>query len=195
MKLSGCVSKYGRPKGKNIYTSENTEKYIHEYIYHKVENKEEKEIWSMDFTEEKINGKKIYTCGIISVNSKVLVGCIQGKKCTSNLAIKCVTSAIEKYGKPYMIMTDRGSQFTSKIFFDMMKENKILHCMSRPHTPVDNRFIETFWKSMKVEIGKLSLLNEYTYAMVIDYYINYYNNIRPHSSLGYKTPLAFKQSA
>ena len=195
MKLLGFSSKYGRPRGKNVYTSKNTEKYIHEYIFPKVENKEEKEIWSMDFTEEKINGKKIYTCGIISVNSKILVGYIQGKKCTSEMAIKCVTSAISKFGKPYMIMTDRGTQFTSKMFYDMISGNNILHCMSRPHTPVDNRFIETFWKSMKVEIGKLSLLNEYTYAMVVDYYINYYNNVRPHSSLGYKAPLALKFSA
>lgn len=53
-----------------------------------------------------------------------------------------------------------------------------------------NRFIETFWKSMKVELGKKDLLNEQTYRMVIEYYIYYYNNLRPHSSLGYLPPLA-----
>ncbi len=54
---------------------------------------------------------------------------------------------------------------------------------------VDNIYIETFWKTMKIEIGKVTLLNEQTYAMVIDYYINYYNYLRPHSSLNYRTPL------
>mgnify|MGYP004661301783 FL=1 len=43
---------------------------------------------------------------------------------------------------------------------------------------------------MKVELGKKDLLNEATYRMVIEYYIFYYNNLRPHSSLGYATPLA-----
>ena len=62
--------------------------------------------------------------------------------------------------------------------------------MSRPHKPVDNCFIETFWKSMKVELGKTDLLSEQTYRMVIEYYIYYYNNLRPHSTLGYIPPLA-----
>ena len=53
-----------------------------------------------------------------------------------------------------------------------------------------NRFIETFWKSMKVELGKKDLLNEQTYRMVIEYYIYYYNNLRSHSSLGHLPPLA-----
>lgn len=43
---------------------------------------------------------------------------------------------------------------------------------------------------MKVELGKKNLLNEQTYRMVIEYYIYYYNNLRPHSSLGYLPPLA-----
>ena len=42
---------------------------------------------------------------------------------------------------------------------------------------------------MKVEMGRLDLLTPETYRMVIDYYINYYNYLRPHSSLNYRTPL------
>lgn len=38
---------------------------------------------------------------------------------------------------------------------------------------------------MKVELGKTDLLTEQTYRMVIEYYIYYYNNLRPHSTLGY----------
>ncbi len=84
-----------------------------------------------------------------------------------------------------MVMTDRGAQFTSKLFYDMMQEKKIRHSMSRPYTPIDNRFIETFWKSMKVELGKVKHLIAQTYVMIVDYYIYYYNNLRPHSSLNY----------
>ena len=170
MKELGLVSKYGRKKCKNVYTSENTEKYIQDNLYAKLTTEElKKEIWSMDFTEQKVNGKKIYTCGIISVNKKIIVGYEQSTKCTAALAIKTVRKAIEDYGIPFMIMTDRGSQFTSKDFFGMMQNHQILHSMSRPHTPVDNRFIETFWKTMKTEIGKTDLLNKETYARVIFY--------------------------
>lgn len=188
----GVRAKYGRKRCKNVYTSKATETYIHENLFAQLCEDERKKmkIWSMDFTEEKINGKKVYTCGIISVNRKVLVGHSQGKVCNTDLAIEALNGAIDKYGKPDMIMTDRGAQFTSKRFHDILQELLIAHSMSRPRKPVDNRFIETFWKSMKVELGKTDLLTEQTYRMVIDYYVYYYNNLRPHSTLGYRVPLA-----
>lgn len=192
MKYLGIRSKYGRKKAKNVHTSKETEKYIRENEFAQMDKAERaaKEIWSMDFTEVKLSTGKSYTCGIISVNRKILVGYSQGNKCDTALAIAAVKMAIAQYGKPDMIMTDRGAQFTSRAFFDMMQENEIVHSMSRPYKPIDNRFIETFWKSMKVELGKTTLLNEQTFRMVTDYYVYYYNNLRPHSSLGYAAPLA-----
>ena len=184
-------SKYGRKRCKNIHTSENTEKYIQDNLFAGLspEEKARMEIWSMDFTEEKIEGKKIYTCGIISVNSKVLVGYAQGGRCTTDLAMEAMANALLAHGIPDMVMTDRGSQFISRDFHAMLEDWGIRHSMSRPYKPVDNRYIETFWKSMKVELGQTVLLNAQTYRMVVDYYVYYYNNLRPHSSLNYQTPL------
>ena len=192
LKELGVSPKYGRKRCKNVHTSKNTEHYIQQNLYAHLtdEEKSRMEVWSMDFTEEKINGKKIYTCGIISVKRKILVGYAQGSRCTTALAMEAFANAMLAYGIPDMVMTDRGSQFVSKDFHAMMEDWGIKHSMSRPYTPVDNRFIETFWKSMKVELGKKDLLNEATYRMVIEYYIFYYNNLRPHSSLGYAPPLA-----
>ena len=71
--MSGFRSKYGRKKGKNVYSSRSTQKYIAENIFRQNESElQGKEIWSMDFTEKVINGTKIYICGIISVYSKIL---------------------------------------------------------------------------------------------------------------------------
>lgn len=192
LKANGYRSKYGRKRAKNVHTSEHTEKYIHENLYAKLtpEQRESMEIWSMDFTEEKIKGKKVFTCGIISVNSKVLVGYAQGNRCTAELAIEAISNALVTYGIPDMVMTDRGAQFVSREFHAILEDLGIQHSMSRPHKPVDNCFIETFWKSMKVELGKTTLLTEQTYRMVVEYYIYYYNNLRPHSTLGYMPPLA-----
>ena len=192
LKQYGYRSKYGRRKCKNIHTSEGTSRYIQENLFAQLTQaqKNRMEIWSMDFTEEKINGKKIFTCGIISVNSKILVGYTQGSRCVTELAMEAVANAMLAYGIPDMIMTDRGPQFISKEFHAMLEDWGIRHSMSRPHKPIDNCYIETFWKSMKVELGKTTLLTEQTYRMVIEYYIYYYNNLRPHSTLGYVPPLA-----
>lgn len=192
LKQHGYRSKYGRKKARNVHTSEHTAKYIQDNLFARLtpEQKSSMEIWSMDFTEEKIKGKKIYTCGIISVNSKILVGYAQGSRCTTELAMEAMANAMLAHGIPDMVMTDRGAQFVSRDFHAMLEDWGIRHSMSRPHKPVDNCFIETFWKSMKVELGKTSLLTEQTYRMVIEYYVYYYNNLRPHSSLGYMPPLA-----
>lgn len=191
MKSLGLCAKHGRKRGKNVHTSKGTERYIQGNVWRQLKPEERSglEVWSMDFTEEKIQGKKIYTCGIISVHRKILVGYAQDSRCTAELALTALRKAFEQFGKPDMIMTDRGAQFTSRAFFDMMQEEGIVHSMSRPHTPVANCFIETFWKSMKVEMGKTNLLTPVTYRMVVDYYIHYYNYRRPHSSLGYRPPL------
>lgn len=192
LKEYGFRSKYGRKRCKNVHTSKGTEKYIRENIYARLtpDQKRSMEIWSMDFTEEKIDGKKIYTCGIISVNCKILVGYAQGRRCTADLAMEAMANAMLAYGIPDMVMTDRGAQFVGRDFHAMLEDWGIRHSMSRPHKPVDNCFIETFWKTMKVELGKTDLLTEQTYRMVIEYYIYYYNHLRPHSTLGYIPPLA-----
>lgn len=192
LKSNGYRSKYGRKKAKNVHTSQHTEKYIQDNLYAQLtpEQKERMDIWSMDFTEEKIEGKKIFTCGIVSVNRKILVGYAQGHRCTTELAMEAMANAMLTHGIPDMVMTDRGAQFVSRDFHAMLEDWGIKHSMSRPHKPVDNCFIETFWKSMKVELGKTTLLTEQTYRMVIDYYIYYYNHLRPHSALNYQPPLA-----
>ena len=148
------------------------------------------DILSMDFTEQKVNGKKVYTCGAINVNSKVLEAELCGCKNDSKAACKAVEMAIQEFGVPYMIMTDRGSPFISKSFHDLLERYGIKHSMSRPHTPADNCFIETFWKSMKTEIGKVEHLTPEQYMLIMAFYRHYYNHERPHSTLGYCAPLA-----
>ena len=191
MKKLGLRSKYGRRKTKNLHTHEATaEQYIQENLYKKLGEEEKRlEIWSMDFTEKKVNGETIYTCGIQSVSRKILIARITGEKNNAATAVKTLEQGIQRYGKPYMVMTDRGSPFTSKSFKELVEGYGILHSMSRPHTPADNIYIETFWKTMKTEIGNVDDLTEQEYYLIMDYYEYYYNFLRPHSSLGYCPPV------
>lgn len=190
MKENGLESKYRNTKTKNVYTSKNTEEYIKANLYPMLSKEDkEREIWAMDFSEVKIGGRKIYTCGIISINSKILVGLKMSYNIKSTLAKETIEDAVENFGIPYMILTDRGTQFVSKEFHDIIVIYKILHSMSRPYTPVDNCFIETYWKTMKTEIGPVDKYTQDEYMMVVEYYRNYYNFRRPHSSLNYETPI------
>lgn len=194
LKIQGLSSKYGRKKGKNVYTSAKvSEIYIAENLYPKLTKEEKKgRILSIDFTEQVVSGRKVYTCGAININTKVLEGEVCDCKNNSEAACAVVEMAIKEYGVPDMVMTDRGSPFVSKAFYKLLKRYGIKHSMSRPHTPADNCFIETFWKSMKTEIGKVGHLTIEEYKIVMEYYRYYYNNVRPHSTLGYCPPLKYK---
>ncbi len=87
-----------------------------------------------------------------------------------------------------MILSDRGSQFTSKLYQRTLEEHGIICSMSRPYKPVDNVYIETFFKTMKTEIGYVKKYTIEEYKMVVEYWMNYYNTERIHSSIGYLTP-------
>ena len=184
------VAKYGRKKATNVHThKESAEKYVAENTYWNLPAEDRpKRAWSMDFTEEKVDGKKIFTCGIISITDKILVGRVSGKRNCKETACETLQMAIEKYGKPDMILTDRGSPFISKSFHDLLESEQIKHSMSRPHTPRDNRYIETFWRTMKTEIGSVKRMSKAEYLLVLAYYEYYYNNLRPHSALDYTPP-------
>ncbi len=179
MKINGLISKYEVKKAKNVYTSKNTKKFIKDNIYSTLtEEEKKKEIWSTDFTEEKVGGKRIYTCGIKSINSKVMVGLKISTKLSSKLAIETLVEAIKGFGIPDMILTDRGSQFVSKSFQDTLEEYGIIHSMSRPHHAVDNCFIETLWRSIKTEIGPVKNYTLEEYSMIMHYFRDYYNHRR-----------------
>lgn len=143
----------------------------------------------MDFTEIVVDKKKYYICGIISIHTKVLVGYAKSSKNNTKIALEALNNAIELFGVPYMLLTDRGSPFISKDFHVFIEEKNILHSMSRPYTPTDNIFIETFWKTCKIEMGNISSFREEDVEKIIAYYFYYYNYLRPHSSIGYKTPI------
>lgn len=191
MKKYGLVSKYGRRKGTNVNTSKETEKYIQENIFSQLNQNERKslDIWSMDFSEIKLKKKKYYLCGIISVNTKICIAVSISNIQTKETAIECIKEGLSKYRKPDMITTDRGTQFVSKTFYEYLSSEGIIHSMSRPHKPVDNCYIETFWKTLKTEIGKIDDYDVTTFEMILKYYVHYYNYERPHSSIKYETPI------
>lgn len=191
MKILNLKARYGRRKTENVYTNKETkEKYVAKNIYNNLEKEEQEKIeaWSIDFTEQIVEGRKIYTCAIIDIRTKVIVGYKQSYKIDAKLAVETLEKAIEEYGTPNMILSDRGSQFTSKLYQKTLEEHGIIFSMSRPYKPVDNVYIETFFKSMKTEIGYVKKYTIKEYKMVVEYWMNYYNTKRIHSSIGYLTP-------
>jgi len=168
----------------------NKEHTIHSYKLRGVEITRANQVWSTDITYIKIKGGFVYLAAIIDWYSKAVLSWRISNTMDTDLVMSVLNEALSLYGKPEIFNTDQGSQYTSYIHTDTLKQNGITISMDGKGRATDNICIERFWRSAKVEkiylnvYDKVSVLKE-----DIKEYINFYNNKRFHESLDYKKPM------
>jgi transposase InsO family protein len=93
--------------------------------------------------------------------------------------------------------SDRGRQYASDDYQDLLKDNKIICSMSRKADPWDNAPMESFFGSLKTELiyDERFLTREDAKAKIFEYIEVFYNRERRHSSLGFKSPVDFERTA
>ena len=91
--------------------------------------------------------------------------------------------------------SDRGLQYASEEYVKVLENNRVIPSMSRPANPCDNASCESFMKTLKREeiyANKYADL-EYLRANIEEFIEQYYNRLRLHSALGYRSPEEFEQ--
>ena len=97
-------------------------------------------------------------------------------------------------GRTLIVHSDRGSQFASAAYRQVLAQHGLLASMSRAGNCYDNAFIESFWSSLKYELvyhHRFATRAEARTA-IFDYIETFYNRTRLHSSLAYTSPIAFE---
>ena len=148
------------------------------------------QVWSTDITYIKIKGGMVYMAAIIDWYSKAILSWRISNTMDTDLVMGVLNEALSKYGKPEIFNTDQGSQYTSHIHTQTLKDNNIIISMDGKGRATDNICIERFWRSAKVE--KI-YLNEYckisTLKDDVSDYMEFYNYRRFHETLNYKKPM------
>ena len=104
-------------------------------------------------------------------------------------AVAVLQEAFTLHGKPEIVNTDQGSQFSAQAFVRAVKEQGCKLSMDGRGAWRDNVFVERLWKSVKYERVYLYAYDSVTEARTsITQYLSWYNQSRPHSSLGKQTP-------
>ncbi|QDQ02957.1 IS3 family transposase [Lysinibacillus fusiformis] len=180
------------PKVKPDYVAENV--LAREFTAEKPNQK-----WCTDVTEFKYGkGKKAYLSAIIDLYDKSIVSYVLGHSNNNDLVFKTVRPAIRTLNENEfpLLHSDRGYQYTSKEFKQIMDKAEMIHSMSRVGRCIDNGPIEAFWGTLKVEkyyLYKFESFEALKYA--IDTYIKFYNYERYQETLNGLSSLEYRDQA
>ncbi|QMU65417.1 MAG: IS3 family transposase [Flavobacteriaceae bacterium] len=154
------------------------------------------QVWAMDITYIPVQGGYLYLCAIIDLYSRYVVGWSLSNTMTSNRCRETLQEAIEKHGKPEILNTDKGSQFTAYEFCDWVThpDRAIKLSMDGKGRAIDNIFIERLWRSVKYEHVYLFPASDgrECYRGLKEYF-EYYNTQRIHQSIGNQHPQTIYQ--
>lgn len=152
------------------------------------------QVWAIDITFVPMRKGFLYLCAIIDLYTRQVMNWSVSNSMTSAWCASVVQEAIAQYGKPEIINSDQGSQFTgyeyTSLFDDQMKIS-----MDGKGRALDNIFIERLWRSVKYECVYLHVFEDGVELYEgLKKYFHFYNHVRVHQSLGYKTPASFYRS-
>lgn len=185
MKLMGWQTIYRRPN-----TSKPCKEHrIYPYLLKDLSINRYNQVWAMDITYVPMRKGFMYLCAIIDVHTRYVVNWSLSNTMTAEWCTTVVSEAIEQHGKPEIMNTDQGSQFTSDVFTGLLKEKEIQISMDGKGRAIDNIFIERLWRTVKYEHIYLKVAEDGVnlYEGLNEYFC-FYNSERLHQSLGYKTP-------
>jgi putative transposase len=131
----------------------------------------------------------MYLCAVIDWHSRYILSWTLSNTLTTDFCVEAIKEAIRTHGKPEIINTDQGSQFTSDLFIEAVVGRDIKLSMDGKGRATDNIAIERFWRSLKYEnIYLYGYENSLELYLGVAGYIDFYNTERQHQSLGEKTP-------
>jgi transposase InsO family protein len=154
-------------------------------------------LWVADITYIRLRTEFVYLAVILDGYSRKVVGWALDRTLAPRLILEALTHAIDQRQPiPGLVHhSDRGVQYASADYVEILEKHQILPSMSRPANPYDNASCESFFKTLKREE---IYANQYTdldhlRSHMEDFIERYYNSRRLHSALGYRSPEEFEQ--
>jgi len=157
------------------------------------------QLWVADITYIRLRSEFVFLAVILDAYSRLVVGRCLFRSLHSELALTALKRAIEaRRPQPGLVHhSDRGVQYASGEYTDLLEANGIIPSMSRPGNPWDNASCESFMKTLKREEVYCREYKDYDdLSQHLEVFIDqYYNRQRLHSALGYRAPADFEAAA
>jgi putative transposase len=184
MRLMGLEAIYPKPrlslagKGHRIYP----------YLLRGVTIDRPDQVWSADITYVPMASGFMYLAATIDWHSRYVIAWQLSNTLDGSFCLEMLEEALRS-GKPEVFNTDQGVQFTAEAFTGRLESAGVAVSMDGRGRALDNVFNERLWRSVKYEDIYLMRYEEVPvlYQGLVRYF-GFYNDERPHQSLGYQTP-------
>jgi putative transposase len=184
MRLMGLEAIYPKPN----LSKPHPEHKVYPYLLRNLKITSSNQVWGTDITYIRMHKGWLYLVAILDWFSRYVVSW----ELSTSMEVDFCLSAIGKalaVATPEIVNSDQGSQFTSLIFLEKLQEANVKSSMDGRGRALDNIFTERLWRSVKYEEVYLKDYQTVQEAKEsISNYLTFYNQERPHQSLGYKTP-------
>ncbi len=185
MKKMGIEALYRRPNT----SRKHPQNPVFPYLLRGLDITEANHVWAMDITYIPMRKGFVYLAAVLDWATRRVLAWRLSNSMTTDFCIEALEDALRRYGKPEILNTDQGSQFTSTEFVGLLQGHGIRVSMDGKGRWVDNVFVERLWKSVKYEEVYLHAYDSVAAARQgLQRYFQFYNERRPHSSLDGKTP-------
>ena len=154
------------------------------------------QLWTTDATCILTAQGWLYLVAVLDVFSRRVVGWAMSQLLDAPLVIAALRMALNQrhYSQNLILHSDRGAQFASAAYRQVLAQHGLTASMSRKGNCYDNAFIESFFSTLKYELIYHHRFGSFAQARtaIFDYIETFYNRIRLHSSLAYQSPISFE---
>ena len=165
-------------------------KYIRPYLLRGLKAVRPNQIWAVDITYIPMTGGFMYLTAIIDLYSRYVVGWDIFNTLEADNTLEVFKQAVASHGKPDIINSDQGSQFTCALWTEYVEKEEVKISMDGKGRAIDNIFIERLWRTVKQDYVYLHPVNNGTLLFVgLKGFFQKYNNKKPHQGIGRISPV------
>lgn len=184
MQVANIASIYPKPN----LSKPNKAHAVFPYLLKGMNISKPNQVWMTDITYLRLQNRFVYLVALIDIYSRYIVGRSLSFELDTENCMDVLDMALKCF-KPKIINSDQGCQFTSDMWVSKLQGCNIQISMDGKGRCLDNVYIERFWRSIKYEAIYLNDFSTYEgLYMGVKEYIGFYNEKRPHQSLGYAYP-------